>query len=102
MQQSDVPYKKYAVHNMLFAGVIAEPRHIVAFILGQIFLAPALGFVMAKVTLYWLRHLYTDVVHEVSVSFSMAYLTLYIGKVRLFSILLNVVYYKTAQSHFSL
>jgi hypothetical protein len=65
----------------MFVYLVAEARHIVSFIFGQLLLAPAIGFIMAEITLYWLMHLYTEVVHEVSVSLSMAYLAFYLGKV---------------------
>ena len=41
---------------------------------------PALGYVIAKATILWLSHVYSDALVEIAITLASAYITYYVGE----------------------
>jgi len=77
---------------MFFDDKNTESSHLVLFIFGLVVVAPLLGYLMAKIAVYWIKHLYSDVIAEVTVGLTFFYLTFYIGKAFTYCSLTSLIY----------
>ena len=41
---------------------------------------PIVGYIMAKITLFWLSHVFNDALVEITITLASTYLTFYIGE----------------------
>ena len=46
----------------------------------KVFGSPFLGFIMAKLIMFWLSYIFNDGLIEITISLAMTYITFYIGK----------------------
>ena len=66
------------MYNLLHS--LATALEIFTYFVKVAFGGPAFGYLMAKITIFWLSHVFNDALVEITITLASTYITFYIGE----------------------